>query len=96
MFLGCHHDGTMRKITLRLPDWEVAELRERGRVERRSMNTVAGDAIARGLAGRDASADDLRALGSMVARPALRAHSPGEGPPRAELDQALDWTRGER
>ena len=96
----CHYTGTMIKTTLRLPEPVAAKLRERSRLEGRSMNDVAIDALARGL-GEESPDDALRALRSLIVRPATGVFDPEEHERwRREfgldgnLQEDLDWVRG--
>lgn len=91
------------KATFRLPDPLMHELRERSKQEGRSLNTIAIDALWRGL-GRGFVDDDLsRVLGSFVAERASATYQPekveGEVAQLSEnardLSEALDWTRGD-
>jgi len=91
----------MEKATFRLPEWELERMRARSRRERRSLNAIASEVIARGLgqapevAGQTAVA---AALGSLLVRPALRRYESSGAEPAADADliDALDWTRGDR
>lgn len=89
------------KATFRLPEWELAEMRERSRRERRSLNAVVADVIAIGLGKPPASSEReavRAALGRRVARPATAEYDPDAFPPLEpiDLDEALEWTRGDR
>jgi len=91
----------MEKATFRLPEWEMERMRERSRRERRSLNAVASEVIARGLGQAPEAAGQTAvaaALGPMLARPALEPYQRPDGGPPAEVDltQSLDWTRGDR
>ena len=91
----------MTKTTLRLPEPVAAKLRERSRLERRSMNDVAIDALARGL-GEESPDDAMRPLRGMIFRPATHKFDPEEfeemrqrlGLENGDLQEDLDWVRG--
>jgi hypothetical protein len=89
----------MEKATFRLPEWEMRRLREQSERQRRAMNSVVIEVIARGLGEQPHEHELLRALGTMVVRPALGPYQParseGEGT-RPPLTDALDWARGDR
>jgi len=89
------------KATFRLPEWELIEMRERSRRERRSLNAVVADVIAIGLGKAPATSqrEAVRAaLGKMIVRPATAEYDPERFPPLGpiDLDEALDWTRSDR
>ena len=89
------------KATFRLPEWELAEMRERSRRERRSLNAVVAEVIAIGLGREPVSSrrEAVRAaLGKLIVRPATEEYDPAAFPPMEplNLDDALDWTRGDR
>ena len=89
----------MVKATFRLPDWEMRRLREQSERQGRALNLVVIDVIARGLGDPPHEQEMLRALGSMVARPALTPAMTvvdEDAFERPALGDALDWTRGER
>jgi hypothetical protein len=90
--------ASMVKATFRLPQWELRRLREQSERQRRALNSVVIDVIARGLGEQPHEPELLRALGSMIARPALAPPpAPAPGPAeRPRLTDALDWARGER
>ena len=87
----------MEKATFRLPDWQLQRMRQRSREERRSLNAVVADVIARGLdapAPGETPSETARALGPLLLRPARSADGsarPALSPVR--LTGALDWTR---
>jgi hypothetical protein len=89
----------MEKATFRLPEWEMRRLRQQSERQRRALNSVVVEVIARGLGEEPQAHEVLHALGSMVARPPL---GPYEPPPRedepedAQLTEALDWARDDR
>ena len=90
----------MEKATFRLPEWELERMRERSRQERRSLNAIVSEVIARGL-GQDPAAPGqttiAAALGSLLVRPALSPFQPtSDEPSPVPLTDALDWTRGDR
>lgn len=94
--------ASTEKATFRLPRWEMDRLREESRRQRRSLNSVVTDMLARSL-GDDAPThqDLLRALGPMVRRPARNRYAPISteqdiDEERVTLTDALDWTRGDR
>ena len=75
-------------------------MRERSRQERRSLNAVVSEVIARGL-GQAPSAPGQTAvaasLGPLLVRPALQAYEREEGEASTvDLTDALDWARGDR
>ena len=89
------------KVTLRVPEDLMDRLREKSRVEGRSLNDAAVAALASGLgAARD---DGWRSLGSLVSVPPERAYDPAEfaklraatGACLSGFMEALDWVRGE-
>lgn len=88
------------KATFRLPEWELTEMRERSRRERRSLNAVAAEVIALGLGNApdsDARASLREALGDFLVRPATKRWTGATwGPSDVDLLGALDWTRGDR
>ena len=88
----------VEKATFRLPEWEMRRLREQSERQGRPLNAVVIDVIARGLGDQPYEQELLRALGGMVARPALAPYEPqaADGVARPDLTDALDWTRGER
>jgi hypothetical protein len=91
--------AAMVKATFRLPRWELERLREQSERQRRALNSVVIDVIARGLGEQPHQDELLRALGPMVARPALAPFSPRRSEDEGErprLTDALDWTRGDR
>jgi hypothetical protein len=93
----------LAKTTLRLPQPLMDELRERSRLEGRSLNETAVHAIERGL-GRLAADEGWLALGAvleeMPARQydaaALRRRWSRLGPRSRGLQDDLDWVRGDR
>ncbi|MBJ7609373.1 MAG: hypothetical protein JF887_08070 [Candidatus Dormibacteraeota bacterium] len=89
----------MEKATFRLPEWELESMRERSREERRSLNAVVADVIARGLgtaAEGGERSDAARALGPLLVRPAKTAYSVRQrGSSPVQLTDALEWSRGE-
>ena len=90
----------MEKATFRLPEWELERMRKRSRQERRSLNAIVSEVIARGL-GQDPAAPGqtavAAALGSLLVRPAMgRYRQASDGPSPVSLTDALDWTRGDR
>ena len=89
----------MEKATFRLPDWEMSRLRQQSEQQHRALNEVVIEVIARGLGEQPHEQEVLRALGSMVARPALapyREQVPDDEATRPNLTDALDWARGDR
>lgn len=87
------------KATFRLPEWEMVEMRERSRRERRSLNTVAAEVIAIGLGRAPASEKPTldEAFGKWLVRPARRTWAGADWEPSpVPLLDALDWTRGDR
>lgn len=88
----------MEKATFRLPEWELASMRDRSRRQRRSLNAVAAEVIALGLGHAAAPAHStLAALGPLLVRPALTGYVPPPPPSKpVDLTGALDWSRGER
>jgi hypothetical protein len=90
------------KATLRLPVPLLNKLRERSRLEGRSLNETAVQAIERGLGG-SSSDDGWLALGSVLEVPPVARFDPDElrrlqadlGPSVRGLSEDLDWTRGE-
>lgn len=94
----------MTKTTLRLPDYLLEKLRERGREEGRSLNTVAVETLWRGLGLETAADDVVGLLGDMVVRPATRQFDSealeqrlsGIKREARDLAEALDWTRDDR
>jgi hypothetical protein len=81
------------------------ELRAKGRAEGRSLNAVAVDVLRRGLGKPPAiHAEIQEALGSMIARPAIKRFDPVVfqerarlvGPIAANPDEDLEWARGDR
>lgn len=89
------------KATFRLPEWELAEMRERSRRERRSLNAVVAEVIAIGLGKAPATSEReavREALGKLIVRPATAEYDPADFPPLQPIDlgDALDWTRGDR
>jgi hypothetical protein len=90
----------MEKATFRLPEWELERMRERSRQERRSLNAVVSDVIARGLGQAPATPGQtavVAALGPLLVRPAQQRYEhEDEEPSTARLTDALDWTRGDR
>src|SRR5260221_11423489 len=87
------------KATFRLPEWEMEQMRERSRQERRSLNVVVAEVIAAGL-GRPPATPRLSALaaalGPQLDRPAKRPWTPSPAGSPVPLLDALDWTRGDR
>jgi hypothetical protein len=91
--------GPVEKATFRLPEWEMERLRQESRRQRRPLNAVVIEVIARGLGGQPGEDGMLRALGSLVVRPPLAPYVPAphdDEPVEAGLDEALEWARGER
>jgi len=89
----------MMKATFRLPEWELRRLREQSERQRRALNSVVIDVIARGLGEQPHEHELLHALGPMIARPSLTSWSTssvGDEGERPQLTDALDWTRGDR
>ncbi|HXM56646.1 MAG TPA: hypothetical protein VOB72_14715 [Candidatus Dormibacteraeota bacterium] len=89
----------MQKATFRLPDWEMTRLRQQSERQHRSLNEVVIEVIARGLGEQPHEHELMRALGPMVARPALSPYmeqASGDGSDRPNLTDALDWARGDR
>ena len=90
----------MEKATFRLPEWELERMRERSRQERRSLNAIVSEVIARGLGqapGAPGQAGVASALGPLLVRPALHPYEQADQEPSpVHLTDALDWTRGDR
>ena len=91
----------MEKATFRLPEWELENMRERSRRERRSLNTVVAEVIAVGLGQPGAAPQGTAvaaALGPLLARPAKAPWAPSARRRRSpvQLTDALDWSRGDR
>jgi hypothetical protein len=95
----------MDKATFRIPEPLLDELREKARAEGRSLNATALDVLRRGLGKPPTIHAEIReALGSMVARPAVRRFDPiafrqqlGQlGLPPGDPDQDLGWAREDR
>jgi hypothetical protein len=87
------------KATFRLPEWELKEMRERSRRERRSLNSVVADVIAVGLGRAPAPEEDAfaAALGPLLVRRATKMWTGADWDPSpVQLTDALDWTRGDR
>jgi hypothetical protein len=94
------------KVTLRLPDHLAKELRERGKLQGHSLNTVAITALARGLeqAPEDEPDDWWHTLGDLLERPPLAKFDP-EALARLQatlpktdtsIDETLSWLRQDR
>lgn len=90
----------MEKATFRLPEWELERMREQSRQQRRSLNAIVAEVLARGLGQAPAAAGRtavVTALGPLLQRPALTSYVPEAGAPSpVSLTDALDWTRGDR
>jgi hypothetical protein len=90
------------KATLRLPVSLLERLREKSRLEGRSLNETAVEAIERGLGG--APDEGWLALRSVVEAPPSTRYDAEElrrlrarlGPGSRGLSEDLDWARGER
>ena len=98
----CHYDGTMAKMTVRLPDPVLERLRARSRLEGRSLNDATVDAILRGL-GEVVTDAPWRALGQLVQSPpsesfdldVIRRARQSLREAGAGLQKDLDWVRGD-
>jgi hypothetical protein len=90
------------KATLRLPAPLLDRLREKSRLEGRSLNETAVRAIELGLGG-DSPDEGWLALGSVLETPPTARYDPEKlrqmrarlGPGAGALLEDLDWARGE-
>ena len=92
------------KVTLRLPDRVVKQLRQRSNANGHSLNEVAIRALERGLQQPDDDDEWWRALGDLVERPPIGKFDP-EAMRRfhatlpktdTSIDDTLNWLRQDR